>query len=224
MANSKYDFKKIDIGLNLLLNNDGYLLKNDISERSITHKLAEYLQNLFPEWNVDCEFNKNINLPKGIDIDPYELLLQMAEYLKKIFETTQRDDIYSKEEIIDLIKQLNNPNKIKYIEALDLYLFLLEINGEERPQTIYPDIIIHRRGTKENYIVIEAKKTKNYDRKTRLYDISKLMALTSSPNYKYKKGIFIDLPTKNDYSNFSFYKREKVNYYRKLFKYIPIIK
>jgi len=224
MLNLKYDFKKIEVGLNLLINNDGYLLYKNINERSITHKLAEYLQNLFPEWNVDCEYNKNIDLLK--DLDPRELLLKMANYLEEVFpnQNIRRDDIYSREEISDLVRQLHNPEKLKYIEGLDIYVFLLDIDGEEELQTIYPDIIIHRRGTHENHIVIEAKKTKNRSRKARLYDLAKLAILVSSSNYNYRKGIFIDLPVGNDYTNFSSYKKEKVNYCSKLFKYLPIIK
>lgn len=37
-------------------------MQNDVSERAITHKLAEYLQDQFPELNVDCEYNRNFEL------------------------------------------------------------------------------------------------------------------------------------------------------------------
>ena len=37
-------------------------MQNDVSERTITHKLAEYLQDQFPELNVDCEYNRNFEL------------------------------------------------------------------------------------------------------------------------------------------------------------------
>lgn len=48
-----------------LLANDGILLANDVSERAITHKLAEYLhicvRNLdLRGINVDCEYNRNV--------------------------------------------------------------------------------------------------------------------------------------------------------------------
>src|SRR5258708_925486 len=35
------------------------LLQIDVSERAITHKLAEYLQQRIPYLNVDCEYNRN---------------------------------------------------------------------------------------------------------------------------------------------------------------------
>ena len=64
---------------------------------------------------------------------------------------------------------------------------------------IFPDIIIHKRGTKNNNIVIEAKKTTNRNQKSRLYDLLKLATLTSDPAYKYKKGIFIELPVSSKF-------------------------
>lgn len=52
--------KKIRTAIGVLFKNDVWLLLTDGSERSITHKLAEYLQVLFPDYNVDCEYNRNL--------------------------------------------------------------------------------------------------------------------------------------------------------------------
>ena len=41
-----------------LYRHDRELLDVDANERSITHKLAEHLQREFPEWHVDCEYNR----------------------------------------------------------------------------------------------------------------------------------------------------------------------
>jgi hypothetical protein len=46
--------------LNELLKNDLCLLQHDASERTITHKLAEYLQDRIPDLHVDCEYNRNV--------------------------------------------------------------------------------------------------------------------------------------------------------------------
>ncbi len=43
---------------------DKALLAVSANERSITHKLAEYLQTAFPEYNVDCEYNRDGDDPK----------------------------------------------------------------------------------------------------------------------------------------------------------------
>lgn len=45
------------IALDELLKNDAFLLRNGAHERSVAHKLAEYLQQQFNGWHVDCEYN-----------------------------------------------------------------------------------------------------------------------------------------------------------------------
>jgi alpha-amylase/alpha-mannosidase (GH57 family) len=77
--------------------NDAYLLQVEGNERAMTHKYAEYLQQEFPSWHVDCEYNR------------------LGDDIKRV----------------------------------DLH------NGDDR---VIPDIIVHRRGTSNNLIVIEAKK------------------------------------------------------------------
>lgn len=37
---------------------ESLLVKYKVAERALTHKLAEYLQKLFHDYNVDCEYNK----------------------------------------------------------------------------------------------------------------------------------------------------------------------
>lgn len=41
-----------------LYRHDRDLLDVGVNERAITHKLAEYLQDEFPNWHVDCEYNR----------------------------------------------------------------------------------------------------------------------------------------------------------------------
>ena len=50
--------RKIELALQILYRNDHILITNSTNERSITHKLAEYIQKLFPECHVDCEYNR----------------------------------------------------------------------------------------------------------------------------------------------------------------------
>src|SRR5271156_1841591 len=61
---------KLRRAIRTLLREDGWLLRYDANERSITHKLAEYLQKEFRDWHVDCEYNldghddsKKLDLP-----------------------------------------------------------------------------------------------------------------------------------------------------------------
>ncbi|MFZ2969717.1 MAG: hypothetical protein WA063_01065 [Minisyncoccia bacterium] len=47
------------IALDQLFRNDEFLLENEVHERSVAHKLAEYLQLSFPGYHVDCEYNRH---------------------------------------------------------------------------------------------------------------------------------------------------------------------
>ena len=65
------DFRMVETNINaamhLLYRKDHFLITNSTSERSITHKLAEYIQQLFPHWHVDCEYNRlGLGLPKSL--------------------------------------------------------------------------------------------------------------------------------------------------------------
>lgn len=191
---------RIKIGLKALFINDDYLLENNLNERTITHKLAEYYQKLFPNWNVDCEFNRNLGHIKKIIIDPKVLLSQMAAILGNSFlwRNSNLDD-FSEGEIANLMNQLENP-RLRYDEYSEMAYFILKLtNGITIEKTIYPDIIIHRRGTSDNYIVIEAKKTSNANNEARLFDLLKLLTLVKSPDFNYKIGIFIDFPVGTDF-------------------------
>ena len=57
---------KVNFALDIFYVKDKYLIDNDIHERSMTHKLAIYLEELFKEYDVDCEYNKNISESKKI--------------------------------------------------------------------------------------------------------------------------------------------------------------
>ncbi|WP_298337235.1 hypothetical protein [Ferrimicrobium sp.] len=50
------------------LKRDRVLLELDVNERSLTHKLAEYLQAEFTDWDVDCEYNRNGDIPKRLQV------------------------------------------------------------------------------------------------------------------------------------------------------------
>lgn len=59
-------FQRANIAIEILFLNDIFLLTNSVHERSICHKFAEYLQILFPDWDVDCEYNKKGNATKRL--------------------------------------------------------------------------------------------------------------------------------------------------------------
>lgn len=119
--------------------NDKFLIENGLCERCIMFRFAHYLAELYPDYDVDCEYNKH----KG--------------NVKKIIED----------------------------------------------KNIFPDIIIHKRGTdSENFAVIELKNKANTNNIERKNDETKLKALTKSNNdgekdslynYGYKFGLAIEV-------------------------------
>jgi hypothetical protein len=48
-----------------VISNDLYLIEHNINEPTISHRLAIYLEPLFPEFNVDCEYNGDIDADNG---------------------------------------------------------------------------------------------------------------------------------------------------------------
>ena len=99
----------LERAIGLLRTKDLLLLRLDANERSMTHKLAEYLQREFQEWDVDCEYNR------------------LGAETKRMLR--ERNGLIPKD----------------------------DTNAE----TVYPDIIVHHRNTRKNFLVIEAKKSSN---------------------------------------------------------------
>lgn len=58
--------ERLDSARAYFLERDRYLLEVAASERSITHKFAEALQQVFEGWNVDCEYNRAGLNPKSL--------------------------------------------------------------------------------------------------------------------------------------------------------------
>jgi hypothetical protein len=149
-----------------LQRDDEILLRNDVSERAVTHRLAMYVEEgLAPlglaelhdgtRIHVDCEYNRNMEEGVG---EPKRL---------KIVE--------------DEVRAL--------LESGDLN------EDERRSVTTYPDIIVHHRGFNDhNLLVVEVKMTTNRTLET--LDIAKLRAFTEPPGpnrYCYVHGVFIVL-------------------------------
>ena len=60
--------QKMEIALKKLSGQDLFLIQANTNERTISHKLAEYLQDEFSDWNVDCEYNRHGNEVKRIEL------------------------------------------------------------------------------------------------------------------------------------------------------------
>jgi hypothetical protein len=94
--------------------NDVLLLENDVSERAITHKLAQYLEGEIKERHkgvsVDCEYNRNLehgpNAPKSI-----LLLEQWRENELENRPNLKEDDYRSVTTFPDIIVHHRGDNK-----------------------------------------------------------------------------------------------------------------
>ena len=61
--------RRLNMAIEVLRLNDNYLLINDVNERSISHKLATYMEQTFGKtYDIDCEYNRNIGDIKKISI------------------------------------------------------------------------------------------------------------------------------------------------------------
>ena len=144
--------QRVRIAIQMLRVNDKHLLEHDVNERSITHKLAVYLDPMFgEEYHVDCEYNRDKDDPKKIKA---------------------------------CMSKLKRTNNCKRIDEFD-------------DKSVYPDIIVHKRGTnKYNLLAIEVKKVSK-DSVTKEHDLTKLKCYTDQKcNLKYQYGAFIELYTK----------------------------
>jgi hypothetical protein len=59
---------RVSNALKALIEADHYLLENDLNECSINHMLACHLQSQFEAWHVDCEYNKNYEKAKELEL------------------------------------------------------------------------------------------------------------------------------------------------------------
>ncbi len=58
----------LSASLEKLIRLDSDILLIDVNERSISHRLAVYLEEHFTDWNVDCEYNRHNANPKRLNI------------------------------------------------------------------------------------------------------------------------------------------------------------
>lgn len=202
--------RKIFKGLELLEKYDEHLLQIDINERTLTHLMALYYHSLFDKWDVDCEYNKSGSGPKEVLFDPYDLLQRMSLILRehdyRVGNEIMRnfaDYEMNTNELANLAEQLENPH-IEYDPEQELWFFILrQLDGSTIRKSIIPDIIVHRRGRRNNHIAIEVKKTRGPGTPniaSKVYDILKLQALVKDPTYNYKHGYYIELPVSNLFS------------------------
>jgi len=122
--------KLLQDAIDMLVERDMHLLRVDANERTITNQLACYLKVLIPEYDVDCEYNRNYDTVKTLESHGFT------------------------------------------------------------GSNIAPDIIVHRRGTNTNILVIEAKNN-NASQNDKEDDRNKLRALVSDLGYQHAAFIIL---------------------------------
>jgi hypothetical protein len=78
-------FWRVYSALITFFDNDCGLFQFDSSERSMTHKFAEYLQKEFQNFNVDCEYNRRGAIPKTMPRDLFPNIQANDNDAKTIF-------------------------------------------------------------------------------------------------------------------------------------------
>ena len=131
---------RIERACSRFLENERDLLDIDINERALTFRLATYIQVEFPDWQADCEYNRDDDMPKRLSFGQARVSV-----------------------------------------------------GSTEARTVYPDIIVHKRRTTENLIVIEAKKSTTSHTGE---DMEKLEAYVSQ--YGYLHAYAIEIPVGKD--------------------------
>lgn len=181
--------KKVTTALGQLNTEEEYLLVNNLSERCLAHKLAEKLQRLFDEYNVDCEYDKDVS-----DLESTKAIFVFQEEAQNYYDSFMR----SFEERYDSFQNRFIDGKWKKL--------------------VIPDVIIHKRGTQENLLIIEIKKTRNVTLKSKQFDNYKLCKYTSEDlcGLKYLYGLYLELnesinqPERPIFHNLKYYKKGEV--------------
>jgi hypothetical protein len=99
-----------------LFTRDWCLLEADVSERAITHKLAEYLQQRMPHLNVDCEYNRNTTAGARA---PKKVFLLKDKTRKAIAAAVTEDDRLGVSTYPDIIvhQRMTNEENLLVVEV-----------------------------------------------------------------------------------------------------------
>lgn len=103
--------KKLINAISIFIDNEKFLLENELNERTITHKLAIYIEKEFSEYDVDCEYNKMIKW-----YSQEELITKKLKLPKKGISS---DDLKATVVYPDIIihKRWNNDDNFLIIEV-----------------------------------------------------------------------------------------------------------
>jgi len=118
---------KMHAALEILQQKDASLLENDVNERSLTHKLAEYLQKEFLDYHVDCEYNRMTD-DNGVQIVkrfPPESVMTDDTKGKTVYPDIIVHDRSSRDRnllILEVKKHADRQEKQRDVEKLRMYI------------------------------------------------------------------------------------------------------
>jgi len=111
IINTHEILNNIDLAIGIFFSNDFCLVKRDLNERSIQFKLATYLQVLFKENDVDCEYNGDTS--KENDIKALNIA---KDEINKINKPNSKEDSYRISPDIIIHKRGSNDFNLVVIE------------------------------------------------------------------------------------------------------------
>ncbi len=143
---------------------EGDLLARRVSERAVTHRIALHLQTFFPQHTVDCEYNRNHEASKTIEVR-----------LARVGEQKRRELI---QRAVDAGMPRNEAEQQVVVSTNPL------------PDLI----VHRRRSNDHNLFIAEIKVAgDSRGAAGRLYDLEKLRAFTAPEPYGYRLGVFADI-------------------------------
>jgi len=118
----------VNAAIDQLLQNDSALLDLDVTERSLSHRLAHYMTLsplIHPPLTVDCEYNRHFGGPKRLNLPPRKALD------REIRATTVFPDILVHERNTDannlVVLELKKPGEDIAYDELKLRAFRKEL-------------------------------------------------------------------------------------------------
>ena len=116
--------EKVCKALSILFEKDCYLLKVDANERSITHRLGIYMQEEFPEWDVDCEYNRDGHKIKELDgrVFPDIIVHKRGTHCNLLVVEVKKNHTWSDDDDRDKLRKFREDERLGYKHALFLNL------------------------------------------------------------------------------------------------------
>lgn len=112
----------------------------------------------------------------GIDANERSITFRFAMYLQQYFSDWTVDCEYNRDGV--------EPKRLGHLE-------LYPDSEDDEAKTVFPDVIVHRRGTKENHLVLEFKKSTS--RVDRQIDLRKLRGYKRQLGYEH--ALFVEVGT-----------------------------